>query len=355
LEKLDKVLQEKKEFEQKIALEPVAASNDESEEELEELCRIVSEVPSLWQHEEMTHQERKEILRCLIDHIVVGVTEEQIDATIVWKAGGKTPVFLWRRPGRHHLIRELHAQQLTAVEIKEHLAAGKTSTVQVVNISLWRVLEKLHAMGLIAARYTARYHFAQRKAAELYREGRSVEWIAQYFKERGFTSASGKPWTALMVYGVLRAIGEKPQPLEDTHRKLIAEALARGLNHAEIAREFNQRNVRLRGRPPWTARKVARTCKRLGLPQCEREQKEATDTEQSGPAALKRSAEQELSNPTTDRCSSTRRHLPKSRHVQSVRSSADGAKGGPQGTRKSTRLNTNNRVPDNDRGEAGNR
>src|SRR5256885_12935513 len=70
-------------------LDPIRAratpSHEESEEELRELCRLASEVPSLWQHEEMTHQERKEILRCLIDHIVVSVTEGKIDASIVWK------------------------------------------------------------------------------------------------------------------------------------------------------------------------------------------------------------------------------------------------------------------------------
>jgi hypothetical protein len=94
LEKLERVLQEKKEFEQKITLEPVARLHEQSEEDLRELCRIASEVPSLWQDEAMTHQERKEILRCLIDHIVVAVSDEKIDATIVWKAGGKTPVFV---------------------------------------------------------------------------------------------------------------------------------------------------------------------------------------------------------------------------------------------------------------------
>ena len=87
LEKLERVFEEKERFEQKIALKPVAATNDESEEELEELCRLASEVPSLWHHPAVTHQERKEILRCLIDHIVVTATKEKIDATILWKSG----------------------------------------------------------------------------------------------------------------------------------------------------------------------------------------------------------------------------------------------------------------------------
>ncbi len=71
LEKLEKVLQEREEFERKIAFEQSAPKPNDSEEELEELCRLASDVPSLWHHAVVTNQERKEILRCLIDHIVV--------------------------------------------------------------------------------------------------------------------------------------------------------------------------------------------------------------------------------------------------------------------------------------------
>jgi DNA invertase Pin-like site-specific DNA recombinase len=329
LEKLENVLQKKKEFEQKIAREPLSRLREESDKELDELCRIAGEVPSLWQHEEMTNKERKEILRCLIDHIVVNLTTERIDATIAWKGGDKTEVFIWRRPGHYHLFRELHAQKLTAVEIREHLSAGKTSTGQEIKISLDRLYFIMHKMGLRQHRFSLGYISVQQKAAELYREGRSAEWIAKHFEEQSFVSASGKPWTAPMVDGVLRAVGEKPESSEDTHRRLIAEALARGLNHAEIAREFNQRNIRLRGRPPWTERKVAKTCRRLGLQQTE-------------PAVIDRVIERR--DNTTARpnlSSSTRRRRPASigRHVQSIRTSAKGTKGGRTGTRQSKPLN----------------
>ena len=113
----------------------------ESEEELEELCRLASDVPSLWHHAVVTNQERKEILRCLIDHVVVAATKEKIDATIFWKSGQQTPFLIWRGIGRYNLIRELHAQKLTVFEIKEHLAAGKTSTGQIVKITEGRLYE----------------------------------------------------------------------------------------------------------------------------------------------------------------------------------------------------------------------
>jgi hypothetical protein len=110
-EKLEKVLQEKEECGEKIAFEREVPKNDQSEKELEELCRIASDVPRLWHHAAVTDQERKEILRCIIDHIVAGATKEKIDATIVWKSGGQTPLkTIWRGVGLYKFIREPYAK-----------------------------------------------------------------------------------------------------------------------------------------------------------------------------------------------------------------------------------------------------
>jgi hypothetical protein len=257
LEKLEKVLQEKQQFEERIALEQVTPSNDESEEELEELCRVVSDVPNLWHHEAVTHQERKEILRCVVDSIVVVPSREKLDATICWKSGANTSLSVWRPRSRHHLIRELHAQQLTASEIKERLAAGRTSTGQTIKISVAGIQVSLQKMGLRAAKHSAEYLSTRQKAVELDREGQSVESIAQNFNEQGFATPSGKPWTHFMVEHLLRANGQNQEPLEKIHRKAIAEARARGLNHQQIADEFNEKQIRRRGGLGWTAKSVA--------------------------------------------------------------------------------------------------
>jgi hypothetical protein len=289
LKTLDRVLQEKKQFEQKIALQPLAPTNDESEAELEELCRIASDVPSLWRHEAITYQERQQILRCLIDHIIVAATKERVDATIVWKSGGQTPVVVWRARSRH-LIRELYAQQLTPVEIKEYLAAGKTSSGQIINIGVAGIQKSLHRMGLKPAKRSASYLSVRRKAADLDREGQSLEAIARYFNKQGFASPSGKSWSHFMVEHLLRANGEKQEPLENIHRKAITEARARGLNYQQMADEFNQKNIRRRGGLRWTAKSVAERWKDLKRMQHNREQKDLTDTKISELIALKRSA-----------------------------------------------------------------
>jgi hypothetical protein len=113
-----------------------------------------------------------------------------------WKSGNQTSFSQWRRMGRHNLIRELHAEKLTVSEIRDHLAAGKTSTGQVVNFTLGRIYIMLRKMALKPNRYSIGYLSALQKAAEFHRKGRSFEWIAQHLNKEGLPSGSGKPWTS---------------------------------------------------------------------------------------------------------------------------------------------------------------
>jgi hypothetical protein len=284
LQKLENVLQEKTHFEQKVASEQ-AASSEESEEELGELCRIATEVWTLWHHKAVTNQERRQIVRCLIDHIIVEPTRERVDATIVWKFGGRTPVVVWRALSRRHLIRELHAEQLTTSEIRERLALGKTSTGQVVNISLAGVEVSLRRMGLTAARHSSRYLAVRAKAIELDRAGQSVKSIAQYFNEQKFASPSGKPWTHFMVENLLHRNGQKQRPLEEIHRHAISEGRAQGLSYEEMARELNTKNIRRRGGLSWTANSVAFRWRDLKRMQCQRATKDCCAPEETQPSA----------------------------------------------------------------------
>jgi hypothetical protein len=68
-----------------------------------------------------------------------------------------------------------------------------------------------------------------------------------------------------MVYGLLRASGEKFDSIEDIYRRLITDALARGLSHSDIALEFDHKQIRRTGRPGWTERNVAKTCRELNF------------------------------------------------------------------------------------------
>jgi hypothetical protein len=289
-EKLERVLQEKERLEQEYA-SALAGQSDETHIDLEELCRIASDVPELWRHEAVSYEERKQILRSVIDHILIAATTERIDATIVWKASGQTPVFVWRVLGRHNLIRELHSQGLTALEIKEHLSAGKTSTGQVLNLCRDRIYTHLKQMGLKAAQRQASYFSARQKAVELDRQGRSLTFIARCLNEKGFASASGRPWTHSMVGYMLRMTGHEAEPIDQLHYRLMSQALGRGLSYRQIANEFNRKKIRLLGvLQTWTASSVKRRWTKLNnLGEIRRPQIFAA-AEESKESTFKRSA-----------------------------------------------------------------
>ena len=234
----------------------------------------------------VTNQERKEVVRCVIDHVVVAATKARVDATIFWKSGSQTPLSIWRGAGRYNLIRELYAEKLTVLEIKERLAARTTST----GLTAGRLYMILHKLGLRPNRFSAAYLLLGQKAADLHREGRSLEWIARHFNEQGFASASGKSWTRNMVFGLHREVGGKTELLENIHRSAMADALRRGLSYREIASEFNEKKIRRRGRQLWTERNINKRWFDLTRLQRTRAQKGLTSTEPSVPIVLPRSA-----------------------------------------------------------------
>ena len=82
-----------------------------------------------------------------------------------------------------------------------------------------------------------------------------------------------------MVYGLVRPHFKKLTPLEDEHRKAIAEARARGLNSRQMAIEFNERKIRRRDGQPWRPRDVTRRWAELNRLQRKRAQEESMRTE----------------------------------------------------------------------------
>jgi hypothetical protein len=140
-------------------------------------------------------------------------------------------------------------------------------------------------MGLKAARYSASQLSIRRRAAELDREGQSLESIARFFNEQEYATPSGKPWNGCIVEHLLHANGQKQESLENIHRKAIEDGRARGLTDQQMADEFNGKNLRRRGGLRWTAKSVAVRWSDLKRAQAKREQNQSTE-----PVILKRSA-----------------------------------------------------------------
>jgi hypothetical protein len=88
-----------------------------------ELVELCADLPALFYAATTNHRDRKEILRTMVERVVVtGRTPETISAVIRW-ADGSEPTTVEARLARfaHRVIRELGEQGLSNVEIAKRL------------------------------------------------------------------------------------------------------------------------------------------------------------------------------------------------------------------------------------------
>ena len=251
-EQLEQRMQEQAQFEQQLALMPERPSADTNEEELRELCEIAADVPRLWSHPTVSNRERKEILRCLIRSVIVTTTRQSIEVTVSWASGGQTPLRLWRRDGVDELIRQRHAEGMTARQIRDWLAAGDPTTGQRWERTTAAVYQALGRIGVRPhpARQTMDPHRA--RARELFESGKSLREIAALFNREELRTPNGHVWDPQAAHRALGlTIGR--DRLAQVHRELLDDARRRGLTHLETADEFNARRVPRGSSRPWTA------------------------------------------------------------------------------------------------------
>ena len=130
--------------------------------------RLAADVPALWNAEATTDADRKEILREIIDHIVVGIEGETewVEARIHW-AGGHQTYTRFRRPvgassklsysgALMERVRELLDKGLSAAKAAEELRVEGYKTARGAAFSESRVRTIMRRFGLESTRVKAR-------------------------------------------------------------------------------------------------------------------------------------------------------------------------------------------------------
>jgi DNA invertase Pin-like site-specific DNA recombinase len=118
---LERQQQTRQEYEQFCRRQPAVLS----EEEREQIRRLASDIPDLWNAETTTAQERKRVVRLLVERVVVQVQgqTDQVDVAIHWVGGSVT---------RHRLVRTVGCYRQLAdyprlcARIAELRAEGKS-------------------------------------------------------------------------------------------------------------------------------------------------------------------------------------------------------------------------------------
>jgi DNA invertase Pin-like site-specific DNA recombinase len=250
VEEFEQAKQALKEFELRLANAPEPTKPVETADELQALCELVSDVPRLWRHPLVSMKERKEMLRCLVDRIVVLRTDEAIVGKIIWASGTETAVRVWRRRGLYRLIRRWHGQGMTVPDIQAALSVGDPETGQRwarTRAGIYQALKRLD----LRPNPLRLQESVLAKINRLYDEGVTLDGIASTLNDDGHRTVRGNTWNANAVWHWLGRRGRRDD-LEDIHRRALADAKARGLSNAQAAGEFNAQGIPRVGCKSWT-------------------------------------------------------------------------------------------------------
>lgn len=92
-----------------------------SPEERSKITALSSDIPALWQADRTTNADRKEVIRCLIDRVVVHVRDdsEYVDATIHWSGGYTSQHEFVRSVNGYETLRDFDSLMARLAELRE--------------------------------------------------------------------------------------------------------------------------------------------------------------------------------------------------------------------------------------------
>jgi hypothetical protein len=108
-----------------------------TDRERKRVAELASDIPALWHAPTTTNASRKEMIRCLVDRVVVQVRcdSEFVDATIHWAGGYESQHEIVRPVATYAQLRDFESLMNRVVELRE---AGRTAS---------EVAEALNAEG----------------------------------------------------------------------------------------------------------------------------------------------------------------------------------------------------------------
>ena len=139
-------------------------------------------------------RDRKELLRCVVERILIEKNDRQIDGTIVWRSGARSQFHLHRGGGVYELVRRLHAQGSTVREIQRWLAAGDPETGQRWTFSKNYVHVILKKLGVRAHQRRAYDLRLLDHIRRLHEQGLAAPAIADELNASGSTTPLGRRW-----------------------------------------------------------------------------------------------------------------------------------------------------------------
>jgi hypothetical protein len=160
------------------------------------LLQVAGNVQQVWDHPAVTNEERKELLRALLERIVcVENTPGLLDITLHWHGGTTSSVRVYRPNAVKSLILDQWHTGATTEEIAVHLNAAGLRTRQRRPWSAKTIENTLY----IHARETERWHATRRRLWELRQHGLRGRALADRLNAESWRSLGNHLWTRFTV------------------------------------------------------------------------------------------------------------------------------------------------------------
>ena len=255
-DQLERAIAAREDFDRRVAMESDIPPTMPEAAELARLQVEISSVAELWSSAVVTNREKKEMLRCLISRVIVDRTDTHIHLTICWRDGTQSELSSRRLGGIRELVGQLHAEGLSAREIRDRLAEGDPDTGESWHYTKEHIYQILQQLGLKPNRPQRRsVEGAREHIHRLYSAGQTIASIVAELNTTGILTATGQTWTPSSVNYWIRQFAQTRR-FDELHMAVFADARRRGLTAAQTAEELNLSKVPRIGGQPWTAQAV---------------------------------------------------------------------------------------------------
>lgn len=262
--KLERLQQAK----ERLAAAPPVPFLDTSAAFVGKVASVFAQFPRLWRSGRLSHEERKDVVRKVVERIDVPERVDPMRLLVVLRSGKVVERYLFSDQSRRQLVETLAAEGHDAEEIVTELSRRR-----ILN-RCGRPFKASDIKRLLGSHRPRRAHTwsATKKTAldllqALWGTMLPQGAIAEQLNTQGLRTDAGNVWTAFVVLRWAKRLNlpRRCQMVRDTLRGPLMELVEAGWNDAAIAEELTARGVASYHKKPWTALRVRQTRRQLGI------------------------------------------------------------------------------------------
>jgi DNA invertase Pin-like site-specific DNA recombinase len=257
-------------------LRPLPTTTALTESEIAELRDLLRDLPALWRHPVISPQQRKTILRLLIQAIRVTPGPESWTLDIEWAGGARSQATILTRTGVAKVVEREHMNGRSTTEIMQQLAERGAPMFMRIDVPKRYPADAVHRIVRRVRREHGLDGRAYRYIHDRILKGTPYRRIAQELNDSRILNHYDRKWTKQSVARAVFSMrtrsvhGLERLPSVVPLSERVAALHAQNLGEVQIAQELRRSAILTMHRMPVTVTTVRQILRRLGRPVIDR-------------------------------------------------------------------------------------